>query len=265
MKYFKFLFTINKIIYLFILLFFVIISTLLEYSFVISVPYLFNKVFSEQIILNNFFIKFENKQELLKYILIIILVIFILKSIFYFLNQYLYFKYAFDAQNKLSRALLSKYLNQNYSIFINSQSSEMLRNVKDNPEIIKGLMQNFFTFFSEILVFFGLCLIIIYNSTLISLISIIFIVLFSCFYVFFSKKLSKDWSLKRQKFESEKIQYLQESFSGFKELKLFNKQDLFIKNYNEKNVKSNLMNFRFNLLYSLPKIYLEIKIGRAHV
>ena len=82
--------------------------------------------------------------------------------------------------------------------------------------------------------------------------------MFSIFYVFFSRRLSKNWSFKRQQLESEKIQYLQESFSGFKELKLFNKQDFFIKNYNERNVKSNLMNFRFNLLYSFPKVYLEI-------
>jgi ABC-type bacteriocin/lantibiotic exporter with double-glycine peptidase domain len=161
-------------------------------------------------------------------------------------------------QNKLSQLLLSKYLNQNYSIFINSQSSEMLRNVKDNTELVRGLLQNCLTFFSEILVFLGLSAFIIYKSTLISLFSIIFIIFFSLLYVYFSRKLSKNWSLKRQQLESDKIQYLQESFSGFKELKLFNKQDFFIKNYNEKNTESNLMNFRFNLLYSFPKVYLEI-------
>ena len=161
-------------------------------------------------------------------------------------------------QNKLSQSLLSKYLNQNYSIFINSPSSEMLRNVKDNTELVRGLLQNCLTFFSEILVFLGLSAFIIYKSSLISLFSIIFIILFSLLYVYFSRKLSKNWSLKKQQFESEKIQYLQESFSGFKELKLFNKQDFFIKNYNDKNTKSNLMNFRFNLLYSFPKVYLEI-------
>lgn len=258
MKYFKFLFTVNKKIYLFIVLISLIISTLLEYTFVASVPYLLNIVFNNKVVLENFFIQVGSKQDLLKYILIIILVVFLLKSIFYFLNQYFYFKYSFDLQNKLSQSLLSKYLNQNYSIFINSQSSEMLKNVKDNTELVRGLMQNCLTFLSEIFVFFGICAIVIYKSTLISLISIIFIILFSCFYVFFSRRLSKNWSLKRQQLESEKIQYLQESFSGFKELKLFNKQDFFIKNYSERNVKSNLMNFRFNLLYSFPKVYLEI-------
>jgi len=258
MKYFKFLFTVNNKFFLLIVLFSLIISTILEYIFVASVPYLLNIVFNNKIILNNFFVQLGSKQDVLKYILVIILLVFLLKSIFYFFNQYLYFKYSFDVQNKLSQLLLSKYLNKNYSVFINSHSSEMLRNVKDNTELVRGLLQNCLTFISEIFVFLGLCIIIVYKSTLISLISIIFIIFFSCLYIFFSRRLSKNWSLKRQQFESEKIQYLQESLSGFKELKLFNKQDFFIKNYNEKNIKSNLMNFRFNLLYSFPKVYLEI-------
>jgi len=258
MKYFKFLFAINKKSFLVIVLISLIISTLLEYIFVASVPYLLNIVFNNEVVFNNFFILVSNKQDLLKYVLVIILIVFFLKSIFYFINQYLYFKYSFEMQNKLSQLLLSKYLNQNYSIFINSQSSEMLRNVKDNTELVRGLLQNCLTFFSEILVFLGLSAFIIYKSTLISLFSIIFIIFFSLLYVYFSRKLSKNWSLKRQQLESDKIQYLQESFSGFKELKLFNKQDFFIKNYNVKNTESNLMNFRFNLLYSFPKVYLEI-------
>jgi ABC-type multidrug transport system fused ATPase/permease subunit len=179
MKHLKFLLTINKKIYLFIVLFSLIISTLLEYIFVASVPYLLNIVFNDKVILNNFFIQLGSKQDVLKYILVIILLVFLVKSIFYFFNQYLYFKYSFDVQNKLARMLLSNYLNTNYSVFINSQSSEMLRNVKDNTELVRGLLQNCLTFVSETLIFFGICVIIIYNSTFISLISIIFIILFS--------------------------------------------------------------------------------------
>lgn len=191
MKYFKFLFTINKKIYLFIVLFSLVICTLLEYAFVASVPYLLNIAFNNKVFLNNFFIQASNKQDLLKYILIIILAVFFLKSIFYFLNQYFFFKYSMDIQNKLSKSLLSKYLYQNYSIFINSQSSEMLRNVKDNTEIVRGLIQNCLTFLSEIFVFFGICAIVIYNSTLISLFSIIFITLFSFFMFFFQGNYQK--------------------------------------------------------------------------
>jgi ABC-type bacteriocin/lantibiotic exporter with double-glycine peptidase domain len=259
MKYFSFLISLNKKSSLFIVIFFLIISTLLEYVFVGAVPYLLNIVFnsdntSDFLLLQGVF----DKKILLKYVLILILVFFFLKNIFYFLNQFFFLKYSFNLHNNLSRLLISKYLNEKYLVFINSKTSELLRNVKDNTDLVRQLVTNFLTFFSEILVFVGLCVIIIYNSSLISIFSIIFIILFSCVYLYFSRGLSKSWSLKRQIYESSKIQYLQESFYGFKELKLFNKENLFINNYNEKNISSNLMNLRFNLLYFFPRVYLEV-------
>jgi ABC-type bacteriocin/lantibiotic exporter with double-glycine peptidase domain len=51
---------------------------------------------------------------------------------------------------------------------------------------------------------------------------------------------------------------LQEGFYGFKELKLFNKENLYINNYSEKNMSANIMNLRFNLLYLFPRVYLEL-------
>jgi ABC-type multidrug transport system fused ATPase/permease subunit len=259
MKYFNFLISLNKKSTLFIVIFFLIISTFLEYAFVGAVPLLLNIVFNNNGISDFlFFHEISNKQILLKYALSLILVFFLLKNIFFFLNQFFFLKYSFNLHNKLSRLLISKYLNEKYLIFINSKTSELLRNVKDNTDLVRQLVTNFLTFFSEFLVFVGLCVIVIYNSSIISVFSIIFIILFSLIYLYFSRGLSKNWSLKRQAYESSKIQYLQEGLYGFKELKLFNKEDLFINNYNEKNVNSNLMNLRFNLLYFFPRVYLEV-------
>jgi ABC-type bacteriocin/lantibiotic exporter with double-glycine peptidase domain len=259
MKYLKFLISLNKKSTLAIVIFFLIISTFLEYAFVGAVPLLLNTVFKSDSIPN--FLLFQgmsDRQLLLRYVLILILSFFLLKNVFYFLNQYFVLKYSFTLHNNLSRLLISKYLNDKYLVFINSKTSELLRNVKDNTDLVRQLVTNSLVFFSEILVFVGLCFIIIYNSSLISIFSIIFIILFSCVYLYFSRGLSKSWSLKRQIYESSKIQYLQESFYGFKELKLFNKESLFINNYNEKNINANVMNLRFNLLYLFPRVYLEV-------
>jgi ABC-type bacteriocin/lantibiotic exporter with double-glycine peptidase domain len=258
MKYYKFLFSINQKSFTFIVLLFLFTSIFFEYLFIISVPYLLGNVFNDQPIIINIDHFKISKQDLFIYLLSLILIFFLLKNIFFFLNQYLFSKYSYILQNKLSNRLLNKYLNENYSYFINYESSEMFRNVKDNTEVVRALVNNFFILIAELFVFLGLSIIIIYNSTLVSIFSIIFIIFFSFIYIFFSKNLSKKWSVQRQNFEKEKIRYLQESFSGFKELKLFNKQYFFIKNYSEKNNKSNEMSFRFNLLYTFPKVYLEI-------
>jgi ABC-type bacteriocin/lantibiotic exporter with double-glycine peptidase domain len=259
MKYLNFLLSLEKKSFLLLIIFFLLISTFLEYLFVAAVPYLLNVLFKNGSI-PYFFSAYLtlDRQNLLKYTLIFLLFAFLVKNIFYFLNQYFFLKYSFNIHNNLSRLLISKYLNDKYLVFINSKTSELIRNVKDNTDLVRSLVANFLTFFSEVLVFIGLCGIIIYNSTVISIFAIIFIISLSCLYLYLSRNLSKSWSLKRQSYEASKIQYLQEGFNGFKELKLFNKENFFIKKYNLTNVNANSMNFRFNLLYSFPRVYLEV-------
>ena len=259
MKYLSFILSLSSINFTLVVFFFLIVSTIFEYLFVVSVPFLLNIVFIND---NSYsvitFFKNFDKQTILKIVFFLILIFFVLKNIFYFLNQFFFLKYSFNIHNKLSYLLFTKYLNDKYLVFLNSKSSELLKNVKDNTDLVRQMVGNFLTFFSELLVFFGLCFIVIYKSTLISIFSIIFIILFSFLYLYFTRNLSIKWSIKRQSYESSKIQYLQESFLGFKELKIFNKENLFIKNYNQKNNDANLMNFKFNLLYTLPRVYLEI-------
>jgi ABC-type bacteriocin/lantibiotic exporter with double-glycine peptidase domain len=260
MKYFLFLISFTKfknLIFVFLLL---IISTLLEYLFVASVPFFFKVVFQEQNQFINYFNNFGflEKTDIFKVILLLIIFFFVIKNIFYFANQYFFLKYSFSIHNNLTRILFTKYLNTNYQIFINSESSLLLRNVINNTGLVRNLILNLITLFSEILVFVGLCLIVIYQSTLMSLFSIAFIIFFSVCYLYYSRHLSKDWALKMQDYEQLKIKSVQESFSGFKELKLLNKEKLFVNDFNNNNQKSNSMSLKFSLLYSFPRVYLEI-------
>jgi ATP-binding cassette subfamily C protein len=260
MKYFIFLISFTKYKNLFFVFLLLLISTLLEYLFVASVPFFFKIVFQESNQFINYFnnFGFVEKSEIFKIVLLFTIFFFVCKNAIYFANQYLYLKYTFSIHNNLTRILFAKYLNTNYQIFINSESSLLLRNVINNTGLVRNLLLNLITLFSEILVFVGLCLIVIYQSTLMSLFSIVFIIFFSACYLFYSRHLSKGWALKMQDYEQLKIKSVQESFSGFKELKLLNKEKLFVNDFNNNNQKSNSMTLKFSLLYSFPRVYLEI-------
>jgi ABC-type bacteriocin/lantibiotic exporter with double-glycine peptidase domain len=260
MKYFLFLISFTKIKNLIFVFFLLSITTVLEYLFVFSVPFFFKIIFQEQTQFINYFNNFGflEKSDIFKAILLLLILFFVVKNIFYFANQYFFLKYSFSIHNNLTRILFSKYLSSNYQIFINSESSLLLRNVISNTSIVRNLVLNITTFFSEVLVFMGLCAIIIYQSTLMSLFSIAFIIIFSVAYLYYSRHLSKNWALKIQDYEQSKIRSVQESFSGFKELKLLNKEKLFLNDFNSSNQKSNSLTLKFSLLYAFPRVYLEV-------
>jgi ABC-type bacteriocin/lantibiotic exporter with double-glycine peptidase domain len=259
MKFFLFLISFSKLRNFFFVLVLLLIGTFLEYLFVVLVPYFFQAVLEEQNEFLNYFNNFGffEQSEIFKIILLIIIFFFILKNFFYFLNQYLFLKYSFNIHNTLTIKLFVRYLSVNYQVFVNSESSVLLRNIINNTSIVRNLISNLITLLSEILIFIGLSLIVIYQSTLMSLISIVFIIIFSIFYLYYSRHLSKNWALKLQGYEQLKIKSVVESFSGYKELKLLNKEKIFVNELNYNNVKANLMSLKFNLLYSLPRVYLE--------
>jgi len=190
MKYISFILRLNSINFTAVVFFFLILSTLLEYLFVISIPFLLNIILKEDFsFLNIIFLDGYNKEYNLKIIFFIIFIIFLKKNIFYFLSQYFFLKYSFKIHNNLSSLIFTKYLKDKYIYFVNSKVSELLRNVKDNVELVKNLVNNMFTLVSELFVFAGLCFIVIYNSSLISTFSIFFIILFR--FNFFVKKINK--------------------------------------------------------------------------
>jgi hypothetical protein len=96
MKYIKFLISLNKKSTLVIVISFLIISTLLEYAFVGAVPILLNVVFKSNSIPDFlFFFGTQDRQILLKYVLIIILILFLLKKYFLFFKSIFCFKIFF--------------------------------------------------------------------------------------------------------------------------------------------------------------------------
>jgi ATP-binding cassette subfamily C protein len=262
MKYFFFLIKFTKFKNLIFVLLLLLISTILEYLFVSSVPFFFKIIFQEQnqsqIIgyFNSF--GFIEKPDIFRIILLLLVIFFLIKNIFYFANSYFFLRYSFSIHNNLTRNLFTRYLNSNYRIFINSESSLLLRNVISNTSIVRTLIANLTTLFSETLVFVGLCAIVIYQSSLISIFSIAFIIFFSVIYLYYTRHLSKNWTLKIQDYEQSRIRTVQESFSGFKELKLLNKEKLFINDFNNDNQKVNSLTLKYSLLYAFPRVYLEV-------
>jgi len=261
MKYLKFLLNINTPIFFFIVISISILSVLLEYLFVISVPFFLEIFLRPQ---QDFFFKdyylFSNLEnsKLREVMLFSVFFLFILKNVFFFFGQYVFLKYSYNFSNKVSTLLLSKYLNSKYIIFLDTKNSELIRNVRDNTEQARLVIQNFFTIISESLVFLGLCLFIIYKSSIFNIMAILLIIILSLLYIYFSRNLSKKWSLIRQQYESLKIQNLQESLSGFKEIRIFNQEEWFVKKFSDANINSNLLNLKFGILYNIPRVYLEL-------
>lgn len=101
-------------------------------------------------------------------------------------------KYSYNFHNKISKLIISKYLNGKYIVFLASNNSELIKNVRDNTEQARLVIQNIFTIIIESLIFFGLFFFIIYKSSLASITAFFLIVILSLLYSFFHEIYQKN-------------------------------------------------------------------------
>ena len=196
-RYIKFIINLRPKIELFYVIFFLILSTFFEFLFVSLVPYLLNNLVNEKSNFN-FFNFIYGKNYVFFSALLIIFLFFLIKNLFFFINQFFFYKYSFKISNTLSSFLFSKYIREKYQVFINSSNSLFFNKILNNIESVRLFITNGLTFVAEIFVFLGLSAIVLYNSNFTSSFAILFIAIFSLFYIFLSRNLASSWSEKKQ-------------------------------------------------------------------
>jgi ABC-type multidrug transport system fused ATPase/permease subunit len=170
-----------------------------------------------------------------------------------------YFKiniiYAF--QENLTNRLISVYLNLKYSYIKTRNSSSFIRNLTQETVLLTGTMKSYSGLLTEVLVvlFFGIVLVAI--NPLLSIISITFISTIGfLIYQFNKTHLIKFGELRAEK-DSNKIQVLQEIFSGYKILTVMSLTGLFQGLFSEANSISIHANKKVGFAQEVPRLLIE--------
>jgi ABC-type bacteriocin/lantibiotic exporter with double-glycine peptidase domain len=201
-----------------------------------------------------------DKEYYIYILLSLIFFIFISKTFFFlYLN---YFKNNFLAYvaADLSKKLFSFYIKRDYYFHLKNSSPKLVGNIEEAIQFVNGSI----TSSINLLIDFCIAILIIiflfninFIITFILLLSLSTIIIL---YIFFFKNYIKNLGEKRLSLRALRIKFLQESFSGIREIKLFNNYNYAINGF--KNANSGMLN-NFSkdlLLQSVPKLIFELFI-----
>lgn len=143
--------------------------------------------------------------------------IFLIKNIFIILSNKLIFKFIFDFRNNLYLKLLTNILHQNYNFYVENNTSKIsnILNTQIDTYTLYVLRPTIF-FISELIIFFGIFLLIILGGFFKSLLIVAPILLLSILFLKRINKSIKSWSLIRIK-ENQKL--INSSFNLIKSIK----------------------------------------------
>ena len=208
--------------------------------------------FLERIIVN-----FE-KSELLVIAISIFLIFYLIKSIFAtFLTLYDK-KFVHFSQVNYGEKLLLKYLSEDYIKFLKYNSSVLIRNIIFESGIfVSSVIHNLINLCVEIILIIGISALLIYYEPIGSIISMIIIFVISLCYILFFKKKLISLGKKRQLIDGTLIKSLNQAFTLFKEVRLFDKSNYLIKKFKDYSFERARISVFEQLVSSLPRIYFE--------
>ena len=167
-------------------------------------------------------------------------------------------KFTYDTQKEISKDLFERYIKLNYSEFNKINTSVMLKNIiKESQIFAMQFIMPSLNLLAELLVLFGILLLLFYIEpvgTLICLIALCFPAII--FYIFTNNRIKKVGEL-RTNYDSKRIQFSNEAFGVFKNIKLGNLEDFFLNKFNFHNHGTAIADTKLTIYTQLPRIFLE--------
>ena len=264
MSVFKIINLLDKKQTLFFILFFILslISMILEtISIGLLIPFVstiisdtksenFFKIFSY------FELENKNKEEILFFIAILILIIQTFKSFFLTIYSFIEQKFLTDIRAEISNKLFQIYLNKPLVYYLNNNSSEFIRNIQDS-NVLRMLFRNIIQLIKELILFIGLSILVIFFEPTGSGFVVIGLIAIGYLFTKYINQKARAWGKLRQKNVGFSIKTNQEAFKLIKEIKIYKKIDFFLKKFSKLNNNIRYSEFRQNFFNSLPRLWLE--------
>jgi len=204
------------------------------------------------------FLNFQDTPSFITFLgLALIFLILISNSYQAFMN-WVNVKFTNMLKYRLTVRMLEKYLNKNYEFFLNTNTSNITKNVIVEVTRASGVIIQGLQVLSKIIIALNLIILLIYVNPLIAFLTCVTMGgSYGLIFIFFRKKIySKGLELSKYNFQLYKA--LNESMSGIKDIKLHSKEAEFLKRFSVP-AKKMAINEAWNVLISTtPRYILEV-------
>lgn len=199
-----------------------------------------------------------DKNVILLWMIAVTIMIYILKNCYLvFMNNRLY---AFSANTKRQMAtrLMSAYLKQPYSFFLQKNSSELIRSVNSDTAQLYEIVLNCLQIVSNGLTAIALVIYLSITNLIMTLTVALLLAVCAFLIIFVLQKRFRRYGRENQTLSSFLIQYLQQAFEGIKEIKILNNEKHFIRRYSEAYQEQANIMIKFSLFNLIPKYLIEV-------
>lgn len=217
--------------------------------------FLINLNFNDSII--EYFIK-RSKIELIITLSIILGIILLLKNLVLIYIIFFENRVSFNIRLNLSKKLMNEYLNAPYNFHINSNSSNLIRNIAHEIKVTAEFYKNIIICLREVLLIASIAITLLIINFKITLASVLILILSTTIYTFFGKRFLYKKNKILYNLRGGIIKKIQEALISIKSTIILSRIDNILNEFTNIIKKKEKQEFIVNFFNKTPKIYFEI-------
>ena len=211
----------------------------------------------------NFLYKFLDlfnvgKENFIIYVLLCFFVIVLLKILILIYVSWSEAKFLAKFKESLSNRLFKIFLSRNAYQTLKKNSSEYLRNFTSEIDQAGIFFFCLLKLILDIILVTSLFIFLLFFDLYSSISTIGVLIILSTFYYSLVKKPIYRWGQKRIYSQKKKIQFVNESFSAIKYIKILSRENFFFKKFKKQNFELAKITFKMGFLNTIPRFFLEL-------
>lgn len=203
------------------------------------------------------YVGITDANQMIVLLAIVLIVIYILKNMYVTMMYSLQYRFVFNNQQRLSVRMMKSYMQQDYLFHVSRNVAEFQRNITGDVNGFFTVALNALQFFAEFSVSMVLVIFLLVQDWMSTLAVASLLLLFmGLFTIFFRKVLVRIGEESRQ-VNVLVTKWLLQAFSGVKEIKVTNRENFFINNYDKNYKDFARVQRQQSILTYLPKPVME--------
>lgn len=169
-------------------------------------------------------------------------------------------KYITKVTANISNMLFANYLDQNYTFFLNTNTSRLIKNIQVEVGGYNAYLTAYISLLTEGLMMVAVLITVFIVQPIGALVFFIFVGSVSYLILKLSKGRLTYWANIRASFDNQLSKLLLEGLGGIKDFKIFNKEDFFKKKFSNLNIEKSNFVAKYLTLSQTPRFLLEITL-----
>ncbi len=203
-------------------------------------------------------LNFNSYNELIYFMLFMLILIYIVKSAFLIFLSWKQLNFSQSISRDISKKLYAHYLRQPYSFHLESNSSDLVKNVVGESSLMSGLMTSCFNIASNLVLMLSIVIMLYIVQPVGTILAVAILLFLSLLYV----NLTKNWvdtsGKKRLSYDGLRQKNLFEGLGGIKDVKIYNIENYFLNDFNTHNEASYKIGASIQFVNNLPRYFFEL-------